>query len=565
MTSKYIYTDGTKGLNLLNSDDPSAWTFFSGAPVRDNDIYYARVSAVFRAFQLKANTVGNMPFTLMRGKREHDNSATWENKVGFMSNPSELFRLDTLSYMATNAVYNTLTSDALGYRPRGLYNHVPYYFNPYLNPATTELEYIERTVGSHIERYAPDGKQIAGDTPTTRLIYMWRHDHTSEVLPSPATEAAAIGNAAGVIYNADAWIKHFFERGGVVPMIIAMKGMVSNDKKETEAAAWSKWYQGLGPRMGSAFRSIFRVTNAEALDVKPVGSGIGELKDNVTYQQALANIAMGTGMPLSLLMANSANYATAKEEKATWYENDIIPLCNWLAYEYNRAIFEPMGLRLEFHPETLDPQQEDETERATAINTFMDFLAKCPTFDIFIGTAETFGYELSDKLVEAAKKYYADKEKKAEEMERQMQEGSVTVGPDGKPMPMETDEEPADEEEPEEEKQPAPFQRKTWTPSFDELDALREWRAFALRCFNKGKSHAERFNRVEAALPAEVIDQIVTALASATTDEAIKAAFVIEETITPAPEYKSEVTADPSILALAASLNNLAEAYKENK
>jgi hypothetical protein len=548
MQSKFIITDGQKAANLLDSDDPSVWTYFSNAPMRDSDKLYACVAAAYRAYNLKANTVGNMPFVLMKGKTEFDNSATWENKVGFLPNPSDLLRLDTLSYMATNTIYNLRTSDALGYKVKGLYHAVPYSFRPYTNGQGTNVDYIERTVGSITERY-----QFPLDK---RLVRMWRLDQTTELLPSPNTEALAIMNAAGVIYHADTWIKHFFERGGVPPTVIAMKGAINRGKRDEEERSWSNWLLGLGTR----FRSrIARVFNADNLDVKQFGSSVTELKDNEVYSQSLANIAMGFGMPLSLLMANSANYATAKEEKATWYENDIIPLCNWIAYEYNRQVFEPIGLRLEFHPETLDPQQEDETERAAAINAFMDFLGKCPTYEVFIGACETFGYELSDSLVTAAEAYYQEKDEKEEEMREQMGQAGVVVGPDGKPLPAPKDEEQEDEEE-QEEKKPFPPKKAVdipapakWIPSIDELEELRIWREVMLRRFKKSQSLDYEYKPKAVPLPDGLVKDIREALLSAKSDEQIHAAFDIREAVV---EAKAETPND--IMVLAAAINNLA-------
>jgi hypothetical protein len=529
MTDKFILTDGQKSAALLTSDDPNVWNFFGGTAKAEDITLYARVAAAFRAYNLKANTVGNMPFALMKGKDEYDTSASWENKVGFLPNPSELLRLDTLSYMATNTVYNMRTSDALGYKTRGLYHAVPFAFMHWTDPATGNFLYDERLEAGKLEKYYPDDK---------RIVRMWRLDHTTEVLPSPNTEAGAIANAAGVAYYADSWIKHFFERGGVAPTVIAMKGAIGPGKREEEEKSWTDWLLGLGSR----FRSrIARVFNADALDVKQFGSSVTELKDNQVYSQALANIAMGTGMPLSLLLANSANYATAKEEKSTWYENDIIPLCNWLAYEYNRQVFNSLGLRLEFHPETLDPQQEDETQRAAAISTFMDFLAKCPTYDIFIGVTSTFGYELSDDLVEAAKDYYAQKEQAAAVVATQTTPAQETPVEDA----ADTTAEPDDAED----TAPAKF-----IPSLDQMRELKRWQELAFRKLKRAEPLPTDWRN--DTLPDEIYNGIVTGLQSAKDDTGIKAAFDVAmfETTTPAPEYKTD------ILELAAALNRYAEA-----
>jgi len=129
----YILTDGertVKAQGLLYSDDPTVWNFYSGGPKTTEAAQYARVAAAYRAYHLIANTVGNMPFALMQGKTEYDVSSAWENKVEFLPNPSELLRLDTLSYIATNTVYNLRTRDVLGRKQKGMYFAVPFDFKP---------------------------------------------------------------------------------------------------------------------------------------------------------------------------------------------------------------------------------------------------------------------------------------------------------------------------------------------------------------------------------------------------------------------------------------------------
>lgn len=531
MKNRFIATDGSKAIDLLNSNDPTVWQFFTGAPQSSRTALYAYVAAVYRAFNLKANTVGNMPFILYKGKEEFDTSANWENKVGFMPNPSELFRLDTLSYIDTNTVYNLRTQDILGYKTKGLYFAVPTTFKPITNGQTGALEYIEREVGTSIERYKPEDK---------RLIRMWRLDHTTEILPSENTEAKAIQNSAEQVLYTDSWIKHYYKRGGIKPTLVAMKGLAFKEKVEDEEKSWTAWLRGLGRYFGN----IARVYNAEALDVKAFGDGVAELRNNEVYKQALSNIAMGHGMPLSLLLANSANYATAKEEKATWFENDIIPFSNWLAYEYNKQVFEPIGLRLEFKPETLDPQQEDETARAQAFSTYMDALTKCPSYEIFLGMAETLGLELTDSLKQAAEKYYGDKEKREQEMQDTMGRAGYVVGSDNKPIPVQVQK----EGEPKKEK---------WTPTLDELEELRIWREVALRRHKKGDSLVFEYQPHRGGLPEAVTTDIQSRLAEARewTPDTIKTVFEIAQTVSE-PERKAE----SEIQALAAAMNRYADA-----
>jgi hypothetical protein len=591
MAQQFTVTNVTKGVNLLTSNDPDVWSGLQSMSGRERDVYYARVAAAFRAFNLKANTVGNMPFALYKASpagdperktnikavdelakdAEVDNSANWKNVVKFLPNPSELLRLATLSYMATNTIYNLKTGDVAGRQVRGLRHAVADSFRPWANATGTALDYIERSVGSLVEKYDPDGKPLTPGVKSS-LVYLWRLDHTTELLPSPNTEALAIMEAAGVMYYKNFWIKHFYQRGGIKPTLIAMQGLIDKDAKEKKEQEWSRWLLGLGQK---AFSNVARIFNAEKMDVRPIGDGVGDMKDNTIHQDALADIAMGTGMPLSLLVANSANYATAKEEKSTWYENDIIPLCNWLAFEYNRQVFEPMGLRLEFHPETLDPQQEDETERAQAMGQYAAVLEKCPSKEIFMGLSALMGLEVPPELEEALEAYYAEKERKEKEMQAQMQQGGYTVGPDGKPLPAQNqppkggEGKPMDgkkpmmdkEAEDEDEKKPAPpqFQRKVWTPTAPEAEEMRVWYEVAQRKLKRAESLDFEYQPHHGGVPAEVAEGIKAKLLTATSAEDVRQAFVIAETVTPAPEYKAEtVSIDAATFALAQSINNLA-------
>ena len=520
---KTIITDGAKSLNLLDTDDPSVWTFFGGMPQSSQNELYARVAAAFRAYNLKANTVGNMPFTLYKGEEEYDTSATWENKVGFMPNPSDLFRLNTLSYIATNTWYNLRTTDGLGYKTKNLLHAVATTFTPYANPNTGQLEYITRQLGSSMERYAPDDK---------RLIRMWRLDHTTELLPSPNTEAKAIMNAAGEIYYADLWIKHFYERGGIAPTVIAMKGAIAPDKKNAEEQSWGDWLRGLGKYLSKPAR----VFNADALDVKQFGSAVTDLKNNDVYNRAIANIAMGTGMPLSLLLSNSANYATAKEEGAIWYENDIIPFCNWMAYGYNQQVFAPMGLRLEFTPESMDDTQEEKLSPKEMI----DVISSAPTAEICLETFNTLGIEVTDGLIAAIEKWFAKKEAEPVVVNTQPAAPIPTAEPEDDTADMAEDDT--------EDTPPA-----KWIPNLDQIRELQRWQELAFRKFKRGDELT--FEWRNDTLPEEVYKTISANLPNAKEESAIKQVFDMAQIVAAPVAIKGE----SDILILADALNRLAD------
>jgi hypothetical protein len=540
MAQKLIAMNGSgiKSINPWDIDgNPEAWTWFSGQSKTQQDDYYARVSAAYRAWNLKANTIASIPFALMKGKQEFDNSNEWQNKVKFLPNPQEVLRLAVLSYISSNAIYILKTSDVIGYRTRGLYNAISSSFTPVVNPSNAQLDYIDRRIGAHTERYTPDDK---------RLIRLWRLDHTTEVLPSQNTEARAMLSSAGIIKHQDAWVEHFYKQGGIKPTIIGLQGLVDKDTKKDQETAWAKFFKGIGDRFGKPAK----IVNADAVKVDTVGAGVDDMKDNNIYQKAIENIAMSHGMPLSLLLANSANYATAQEEKATWYENDIIPFARWLAYGLNTQLWDEMGLEMVFQPQTLDPNQQDETEKADAISQYIDIIVKCPTYDLFIGMADTIGIEISDTLNAALKKYYADKEAKIEQGKLDANGQVIEVQP--------VDEKEEDPEDADDLAKPA-----KWIPSLNHFEEMRVWREVSHRRNKKGESLDFEYHWHKGGLPEFATEFIKAGLLIAATPEEIDKAFDISEITA-----KSDMLFAPSIveksnddiLALAAALNRNADA-----
>jgi len=100
-----------------------------------------------------------------------------------------------------------------------------------------------------------------------------------------------------------------------------------------------------------------------------------------------------------------------------------------------------------------------------------------------------------------------------------------------------------------------------WLPSLDELEEMRIWREVALRRFKKGESLTFDYEPHKGGLPEDVRRTIWArlALGKHTTADEVKAAFEID-----IPTHPQTLKAEPSedILALAASLNNVADALK---
>ena len=170
--TNYFYTDGKalKNIDLPQYPD-SAWNFITEEPDQHDTDLYSRVAAVFRAINLSADVLASVPFALVKGKTDFDTSENWENKVGFMPNPGELFRLWRMSLFMTNTAYGFMDGNK---QIRDLRYIVPSTIEPIVTSKDGLLGF-KRTIGNVSTPYSLKDKKI---------VWLWRHDYTTELLPS---------------------------------------------------------------------------------------------------------------------------------------------------------------------------------------------------------------------------------------------------------------------------------------------------------------------------------------------------------------------------------------------
>lgn len=484
MAKRLFYTDGHKFKSIdLPQYPDDAWNFLSEPPDLTEHELYSRVAAVYRAANMTADAIANLPFAVVtkRGK-DVDTSASWSNAVGFMPRPRELLRLWRLSLLMTNTAYGFMERDRSGNETLR-----------YLIPSTIEpvvdqergLIGFKRRIRSRVTEYNIEDK---------RIFYIWRLDHTTELLPSKHTEFRAMMAAAGVLYYADHFIQSFFRRGGIKPTMLLVKGVLNPAERERIESVWDKvvhgWYKYLG-----------KIFNADAIEPQVIGDGVESLKDQDISSSKIADIAMAVGMPLSLLLANSANYATATQEYLTWFRHSVLPWAEYMAECLTDQIFAPLGLRFEFRPEMTDPEQESEEQRALAFRNYVETGMK-PSV-----AAQILGIDLPPGMT------YADLD----------------------PQPP-----------------PQPAQEVKSLPSLDMLRELELWRTVAMRRHKRGESmplsFAARF------IPPATADLIRLRLETAEDRESICKAFDLDGIL-----YHNNGQDTELIRDLAQAINRVAE------
>ncbi len=507
--ARTFYTNGTSIKNIDFPQYPdAAWDWIEEAPKTKDSELFSRVAAVFRAANLSADAIAGLPFALVdKSGNDYDVSDDWQNRVGFMPNPREILRLWRMSLFMTGSAYGFMEGNQVKKRLRYI---VPTTVTPKVN-ASDGLVGFKRKVGNETVEYSIKDK---------RIVYIWRLDHTTELLPSDNTEFKALMAAAGVLFYADYYVQNFFQRGGIKPTMLLVKGVSNPQDREKIENIWDKvvhgWYKYLG-----------KVFNADAIEPHVIGDGIDNMKESALHQEKISDIAMAAGMPLSLLLSNSANYATAQTEYLQWFRDSVTPWANFMADQLNNQLFTPLGLKLDFRPEITDPGQEDEAERAGAFQSYVSAGLK-PSI-----AAQIVGIELPNGIE------YEDLDPEPE--------------PEDEPNPV-IPQSSTDEEGDEEPAVPVRF-----IPNIEQVRELALWQSIALRKHKRLESM--KFPFTCKVIPADVADIIRVRLSDAQDMDGIKAAFdvdMVERKVK--AEKQIEVTSE--MAELIEALSRAAEAVK---
>jgi hypothetical protein len=242
-----------------------------------------------------------------------------------------------------------------------------------------------------------------------------------------------------------------------------------------------------------------QVINAEAITPVVVGEGMKELENVTIGQEKREDISIAVGIPMSILFANAANYATSQQDELNYLTKTIIPDCEFIAAVLNEQLWEPLGLHMNFLPETLDAMQEDETARAASLQQLVN--SGVP----LLMAMDLLGYELEDEQRAALEQAEKDKQARAEEARRRLEQKPPEQSPQ------------SGEEKPAEQQQPPPVNAAM-------REETKRWERKALNAIKKGKPANVDFE--SDIIPADVHEKVLDWLQNCQTAEEVRDIFI---------------------------------------
>ena len=472
----YKFIDGAKSIDLPQYPD-DAWNWLSGKPESGDDKIYVSVAWIYRAIAMIAQCAADLPFALVKGETDVDTSDDWQNTEGFLPDPKRLIYLMTASLQFGKFYLFRDHNKAATKQLRFL---IPTSVTPHIDPVKG-LDWFERPVAGTVQRFEP----------VKDIVYCWLPDPRVEVGPPVSYPAKAALSAAGMLYNADAFASHFFERGAIKATILAVPANTPAQERERLEKWWGTFMSGIRNTFG------WKVFNADAVKPTVIGEGLEALKDAGAITRAREDIAAAFGISLAMILSSEANYATAVQDKKNLYSNTVLPLASMIAETLNTQVYSPMGLKFVFRPESLEIFQDDEADRAQAWASYVNAGMPQDLAFALLGLDYPAGFSEKDLQPEPVPPALAQaQQEQAEQKPVQAQEPVE---------PVEVDERPA--------------------PSGKASELVR-FKRKALTAHKKGKSANVEF--IPEYLTLDEVKAIQDNLAQAQSEDDIRAAFVQE-------------------------------------
>lgn len=382
MTDTFVIYGGKK----VRMEDlpPDAWKYLTGGNNADTgQNLYGVVATLYRCVTARADAAASIPFRIetQRGK-VIETSDDWKDGMGWMPHPKAIIRQMFMSADFTNAAYALKLRNKYKIA-KGLQYFVPTSVTPVPDKTTGELSYFERIASNGKKEYTPD-----------ELLYVWYQDAFTEFGPSQNSPVRAALTAANIMNNLGQFVSVFFEQGAIDPIIGAIPRDTQKDERERAENLLNQVMTGIK----NAFK--IRLISTEDVKLQPLRQGLDSLKKTELTKEQREEISIAMTVPLSFLLGDQANYATASQEEKNIIRWGVVPRLEVLFEAINEQIYKPEGYKLVSDYKALEAFQEDEEKRSQTLSNFLDAVSKAKDREQLKAALSVLKYEISDEEID---------------------------------------------------------------------------------------------------------------------------------------------------------------------
>ena len=377
-----------------------------------------------------------------------------------------------------------------------------------------------------------------------KIIYFWLPDSDVEIGPALNHPLGNAALDAQVIWSMKNTMRQYSDRGFVPITLLGAKGMPNEGERQKAEGFFDRLLRG-------GFDTLAKIVNSDALSLIRVGAGMDELKQSYLElrNDAKESIADAFGIPAAMFMSDKAYASEMDVLRIQWFTSSrFVGIYQTIEETFSDQLLKPYGRKMKFNLQALDIFQEDESKKAASLGSIVSAIDTSPETAV-LGMS-ILGYDLDKTQQEQLDKLVKDKQTAREEVAKRVQPNPPdAVPPENTQQPQNNN--PVDTS-------------KAFVLSADEIKDLALWYDRAKQFYVKGKGQPVDWECKH--LREEIAAPIRLKLASVKNEEDIAGAFVISETFTSTPVYKSETiflgAHEETLKALVESINNAVKAVK---
>lgn len=307
----------------------------------------------WRAVDLRAKSIQNLPWHITRVGSE---DPVWDcddpgipDELAFAKDLPRLLYLWEACLVTVQKAYTLKESEGRGVD--GLF-----YFNPTkvepVKDADRGIYQYKRMVNGSYEYYDAED-----------MLALFHADPFVEAGPGVATAAK---KNVEVLRALEGFLHSFMDKGAIKATLLTVDGDFGGSGQEAEDArsrlkkAWNRFLSGWS-NGGAAQIFSHKVTP------HTIGDGLKDLSNGELTKQEREAICAALGIPMSLMMSNAANFATAEMDQVNYIKHTVEPEAKFIMRALNEQLFTPAGFRFVFEARKLEVLQRYELDKASKV------------------------------------------------------------------------------------------------------------------------------------------------------------------------------------------------------
>jgi hypothetical protein len=169
---------------------------------------------------------------------------------------------------------------------------------------------------------------------------------------------------AQIIDIIDKMLVAYYGRGGTPETVLLVEGNHDEEYLKKLQGIWKQWlYQ-----IRNGIKRVYEVLALRSgVTPQTIGSNVNDMGIDGVVSQRREDIAIAFGVPMSKLLSDAANRDIRLMDEVSFIMDTLMPECTLIADQWNRQLFNDLGLMLEFDPWKLPAMQRFFVERVKAV------------------------------------------------------------------------------------------------------------------------------------------------------------------------------------------------------